>query len=737
VTGRTLGYLADLPVSRLDHLPPGKAKALEALEVTTVFDLLTLYPRRHIDRTRQVDVADLAVGDEAVVLAEVRRSNLVRGRNRRGTRVELVVADQTGTLKVVFFNQHWRAKQLVAGTQALFSAKLTEYRGGRQMVNPVVDVVLGTEDEERAARRTLRVIPVYPASAKAGLDSWEIGTWVAEALRRAGDFADPLPEQWRTDLSLVGRTEALHGIHLPAAMADIGPARRRLAFDELFRLQLSLVLRRRSLERDAQGIRHAVSPEEADPPAAGDGRLLATGGPGPAAGLVRGFLAGLPFDLTGAQRQAVRQILADMAGPLPMHRLLQGDVGSGKTVVALACLLGSVQGGHQGALMVPTEVLAEQHFASVRSLVGQLEVPDPDRLGGRRPVTVALLTNRTSAAERVRLHEGLRAGQVDVLVGTHALLTDEVRFHSLGAVVIDEQHRFGVEQRSALREKGGADPDVLVMTATPIPRTAAMVVFGDLDMTVLDELPPGRTPIVTQWARTELDETEAWARVREEVAAGHRAYVVCPLVEGSERVEARAATQQYGELAAGTLSGLRLGLLHGQMPAAAKEKAIEDFRSGAVDVLVATTVVEVGVDVPEATVMVVLDADRFGIAQLHQLRGRVGRGALKSWCYLLGTGASPDAEARLLALERSTDGFVLAEEDLRLRGEGTILGARQKGRSDLKLASLHRDRDLLDAARDVALSITASDPVLESHGLLGDELKLFMTEEEAEYLFKS
>jgi ATP-dependent DNA helicase RecG len=387
--------------------------------------------------------------------------------------------------------------------------------------------------------------------------------------------------------------------------------------------------------------------------------------------------------------------------------------------------------------MVPTEVLAEQHFASVRSLVGHLDVPDPDRLGGRRPVTVALLTNRTSAAERVRLHEGLRAGQVDVLVGTHALLTDEVRFHSLGAVVIDEQHRFGVEQRSALREKGGADPDVLVMTATPIPRTAAMVVFGDLDMTVLDELPPGRTPIATQWARSELDEVGAWARVRDEVAAGHRAYVVCPLVEGSERVEARAATEQYEELAASTLSGLRLGLLHGQMPAAAKEKAIEDFRSGAVEVLVATTVVEVGVDVPEATVMVVLDADRFGIAQLHQLRGRVGRGALKSWCYLLGKGASPDAEARLLALESSTDGFVLAEEDLRLRGEGTILGARQKGRSDLKLASLHRDRDLLDAARDVALSITATDPVLESHRLLGDELKLFMTEEEAEYLFKS
>jgi ATP-dependent DNA helicase RecG len=419
-----------------------------------------------------------------------------------------------------------------------------------------------------------------------------------------------------------------------------------------------------------------------------------------------------------------------------MHRLLQGDVGSGKTVVALAGLLAAVQGGHQGALMVPTEVLAEQHFANVSHLIGTLSVPDPDRLGGRRPVRVGLLTNRTAASERSDLHEGLRSGQVDLLVGTHALLTDEVRFKSLGAVVIDEQHRFGVEQRAALREKGGADPDVLVMTATPIPRTAAMIVFGDLEMTVLDELPPGRIPVTTRWTQNLHDE-EAWGRVREEVEAGHKAFVVCPLVEGSERVEARAATEEFDRLAASDLRGIRLGLLHGQLPSKAKEKAIDDLRSGRVDVLVATTVVEVGVDVPDATVMVVLDADRFGIAQLHQLRGRVGRSSLPSWCYLLGSSDSPDAASRLAALERTNDGFELAEEDLRLRGEGTLLGARQKGRSDLKLASLQHDRLLLEAARDVAEAIVTEDPVLEEHPLLADETRLFLSDEEAEFLFKS
>src|SRR3954464_1849886 len=401
-------------------------------------------------------------------------------------------------------------------------------------------------------------------------------------------------------------------------------------------------------------------------------------------------------------------------------------------------LLIAVQGGYQGALMAPTEVLAEQHELGVRDLLRDLHVPDidPGTMFGERPLTVALLTNRTTAKERERLQAGLADGSVDILIGTHALIEEGVAFKSLGAIVIDEQHRFGVEQRAALRGKG-EDPDVLVMTATPIPRTAAMTVYGDLDVTTLDELPPGRTPVRTVWARGDLEEAAAWTRVRDEVAAGRQAYVVCPLVEESERVQARSATEEFELLSAGPLAGLRLGLLHGQMAAKDKEQAMALFRDRQIDVLVATTVIEVGVDVPNATVMVIEDADRFGIAQLHQLRGRVGRGAAQSWCYLLGEGQSEDAEERLGALVRTTDGFELAEVDLDLRGEGTILGTRQKGRSDLKLASLRRDKELVARAREVAFAIVDSDPMLDRHRDLRNEVEWLVDPDEAEFLFKS
>jgi ATP-dependent DNA helicase RecG len=828
--GRTYRFLAGQPVATLKSLSARKAAALNEWGVESILDLVTTYPHRYIDRTRQVAVADVigswtadgpgrgsgggggssGVAGEVVVLAEVRRASLrggyggpraggSRAGGRGRGRVEVDVFDSTGTLRVVFFNQPWRAKQLSAGTVALYSGKVTDYRGGRQMVNPAVDVLVDGGDRadgsdssdssggsggpdgsdgsdgspvsggpaapagalEAYRRRTLRIVPVYPQSAKSGLNSAEIGAWVAEALDRAGRFADPLPERWRTDLGLLDRSSALRGIHLPDSMADWPAARRRLAFDELFRLQLALVLRRRALEHDARAIRHTVSVLDVTDPieSPGDG-----GGRGGGQGtfghsLVREFLESLPFELTRAQRRALAAIFAELAGPLPMHRLLQGDVGSGKTVVAVAAMLAAVQGGHQGALMVPTEVLAEQHFMAVRSLLDGLTIADASRLGGRRPVEVALLTNRTTAAERARLYGGLRSGDVDLIVGTHALLTDEVRFHSLGVVVIDEQHRFGVEQRAALREKGraslvaapagdgsgppaaggpgGADPDLLVMTATPIPRTAAMVLFGDLDMVVLDELPPGRTPVETIWARTPLEEAAAWERVRSEVSAGHRAFVVCPLVEGSERVEARSATEERERLATGPLEGYRVGLLHGQMASSDKEQAMAAFRAGETDVLVATTVVEVGVDVPEATVMVVEDAERFGISQLHQLRGRVGRSHRPSWCYLLGEAPGPDAAQRLEALVATADGFELAEVDLEIRGEGTILGSRQKGRSDLKLARLRRDGDLLAAARRVAEDVVAPDAALGGYPLLDDEIRLFLDPEEEEYLFKS
>ena len=496
-------------------------------------------------------------------------------------------------------------------------------------------------------------------------------------LERAGDFAEPLGSDVLDRFDFVDRTAAFRGIHRPETMHEQEEARRRLVFDELFRLQLALVLRKRALERRSVGIAHDI-----------DGAL------------VRHFHQRLPYELTAAQARVIGEIERDLARRHPMHRLLQGDVGSGKTVVAVSALLVAVQGGHQGALMAPTEVLAEQHALSVRALLDGFTMP-ADNLLGDRPLQVDLLTSRTTAAERKRMTARLETGETDILIGTHALIEEALAFRSLGVVVVDEQHRFGVEQRAALREKGAGDvvPDVLVMTATPIPRTAAMTVYGDLDVSVLDELPPGREPISTTWEKVKpgeltLSELGVWAEVRDEVAAGRQAYVVCPLIEESEKLEVRSAEETYDELSRDELCDLRLALLHGRMTSGEKEKTMALFRSGAIDVLVSTTVIEVGVDVPNATVMVILDADRFGIAQLHQFRGRVGRGAgLPSWCVLVGAGATPDAEERLQALVRTQDGFELAEVDLDIRGEGTIMGERQKGRNDLKLASLRRDRE--------------------------------------------
>jgi ATP-dependent DNA helicase RecG len=416
---------------------------------------------------------------------------------------------------------------------------------------------------------------------------------------------------------------------------------------------------------------------------------------------------------------------------------LQGDVGSGKTVVAVATMLAAVQGRHQGALMAPTEVLAEQHFAGISALLRNLLVPDPDNLFGDRPLRVELLTSSVTGERRRDILAGIADGSVDIVIGTHALIQESVSFASLGVVVIDEQHRFGVEQRAALREKGarGGMPDVLVMTATPIPRTAAMTIYGDLEVSVLDELPPGRTPIVTHWAAGPLAEEAMWHEVREAVGNGQQAYVVCPTIAESDTLEVAAAERTFVELGASQLVGLRLGLLHGRMSSADKDAVMSRFRAREIDVLVATTVIEVGVDVPNATVMVVLDADRFGIAQLHQLRGRVGRGAIASQCWLQ-TKEADEPSPRVDALVASTDGFVLAEVDLELRGEGTLMNTAQKGRSDLKLASLRTDRDLIERARTCAIEIVGADPTLATHPQLRDELELLLSPEDEEFLFK-
>ena len=702
---RGLSQLAAKPVTELHGVGPKKVESLESIGITSVLDLLTHYPRRYIDRTRQLPINELQIGEEALIVVTVRRANVRRTRRGQAI-VEIDVGDGSGTLRATFFNQAWRARQLPEGTTAVLFGKVDRYRGQRQMTNPVVDLI---------GNRTGKIVPIYPQSEKAGLSTWELAGWITEALKRAGDFDDPVPDAWLDKLDLQDRTWAFRNVHEPSTMAASQAARRRLAFDELFRLQMTLVLRKRAVERAAKGIEHEVE--------------------GP---LVEKFHASLPFELTSAQKLANEEIAADLASSVPMHRLLQGDVGSGKTLVAATALLVAVQGGHQGALMAPTEVLAEQHFATFRQLLKDLSVVEEGALFGERPLSVELLTARTPASDRARLHSGLANGTVDILIGTHALLTEGVDFADLGVVVIDEQHRFGVEQRAILRAKG-TDPDVLVMTATPIPRTAAMTVYGDLDVTTLGELPPGRTKVNTVWAPGPLHEEDAWARVRAEVAAGRQAYVVCPLVEDSVRIEARSAEEEFTRLSTEVFPDLRLALVHGRMSSKDKDEVMSMFRAGATDVLVATTVIEVGIDVPNATVMVIESADRFGISQLHQLRGRVGRGADQSWCYLLGPDAdeASDAEERMKAVAATTDGFALAEVDLELRGEGSVLGTRQKGRSDLKLASLRRDKDLLVAAREAAFDVVDADPFLTDHPLLLKEVESLITEDEAEFLFKS
>ena len=713
---RRLLQLAELPVTELKGVGDTKAGSLAKLNIRSVLDMLTYYPRRYIDRTNQAKLADLEVGEEATVLVQVVKSTSRRTRNGKSM-VTTDVTDGTGRLQITFFNQPFRERQLAPGLDVVLFGRLELFQGQRKMTNPVVDLI---------GDRTAKIVPVYPQSEKAGVMSWDVARLCEETLKRAGEFADPLDVSIRERLELVDRTAAFRGIHSPESMREAATARRRLAFDELLRVQVELVHRKREMERTAVGIAHDVG--------------AGAGGP-----LVDRFHERLPYELTAAQKRAIGEIMGDLRKGHPMHRLLQGDVGSGKTVVAVSALLAAVQGGHQGALMAPTEVLAEQHHLGIRHLLDGFTVPDTDDgnlFGGAgldRPLRVVLLTNRTPAGDRRRILADLASGSVDIAIGTHALISEGIEFQSLGVVVIDEQHRFGVEQRAALRDKGSGEaiPDVLVMTATPIPRTAAMTVYGDLDVSVLDELPPGRTPIVTRWAKSELDEMEVWQQVRDEVAAGRQAYVVCPLIDESEKLEVRSAQETFDELSAGELCDLRVGLLHGRLPAAEKADVMESFRRRDLDVLVATTVIEVGVDVPNATVMVILDATRFGIAQLHQLRGRVGRGSAKSWCWLVGEATNFDGEARLEALVRSTDGFELAEVDLDLRGEGTIMGERQKGQNDLKLASLRRDREWVVKAREIAMEILDADPDLAEHELLAEEVELFLGGEDVDFLLKS
>lgn len=671
----------DVPVNTVRGVGAKREGLLREIGISTVADLLLFLPYRYVDRTRQSPIAALPTGVEVTAVARVRAGTVAPGRR---TRFVLVLEDESATLECVWFSGHrYLRRAFSSGDLLAVGGKLTRFGGKRQMVHPDVEVI--SDDEEGARVHTGRVIPVYSTTARMKAERL-----TSRALRRVIFRAledvrlpEPLPDPMRARFGALSLDEAVKMIHFPNERRDVETARRRLAFDELLYFQLRL----RSLQ--------AVRNEET-------GSVLPATGP-----LAEKMLATLPFEPTRTQRRAMAEVGGDLMRARPMRRLLQGDVGSGKTLVATAAMLSAVDGGAQAALMAPTEILAMQHAETIHALA--------DPLG----LVVALLAGRQSQRERREVLQGLALGRVSLVVGTHALLQEGVAFARLGLAVVDEQHRFGVLQRAALLEKEDC-ANLLVMTATPIPRSLALTLYGDLEVTVLDELPPGRQPVKTGW-RTASDRERAYRFLREQVSAGGQAYIVFPAIEDSGGTDIRAAAAAFEELRDGALSGLRLGLLHGRLPPGEKEAVMAAFRNGALDVLVSTTVIEVGVDVPGATVMMVEHAERFGLAQLHQLRGRVGRGAGGSYCILLAQpegDLSPDARARLDAMAASSDGFEIAEMDLKIRGPGQIFGTRQAGYPGFRFADLARDAELVRAAREEAAALLVRDPDLERHDLL-------------------
>jgi len=691
------------PLAKAPGVPAALARTLEdAFGYRSVRDLLEHYPRRYLTRGELTDLAHAKKGAEVTLVGTVR--NLAKKQPRRNLRIlEVRVVDDSGAWVCTWFNQPWHAQKLTVGTVAAFSGKLAWKAGRLGMANPGYEVLREGDDPEGFANE---VIPVYPASKE--VSSGRLRRAVGALLDRYGEVPDFVPEPLRRAHGLPGRAAALEAIHRPADRKEAGRARDRLVYDELFVLQVGLALRRRAQEAGQHG-----QPLQAD----GD--------------LTKRLLASLPFQLTAAQSRTMAEIGADLARSKPMHRLLQGEVGSGKTVVSLWALLCAVQSGMQGAIMAPTEVLADQHGINLRALLEPLG-EGGGLFGGPR---VEVLTAATTGTARQRILDGVAAGEVDLLVGTHALLSEGVEFRRLGAIVVDEQHRFGVHQRVRLREKGDS-PHVLIMTATPIPRTLALTLYGDLDVSTLDELPPGRTPIATHVVADATLRERAYQRVREEVAAGHQAYVVCALKDESDKIEIRSAKAEAERLRAEVFPDLRVGLVYGDMPAREKEATMDRFRAGEVDVLVSTTVIEVGVDVPNATVMLIEDADRFGLSQLHQLRGRVGRGEAPGLCILFADPLTDEGRARMAAIAATNDGFELANEDLRIRGEGTVFDARQSGLSDLKLARLIDDFDWVRRARADAFALVEADPELAdpAHRRLRQEVLARLGDGRAEWL---
>ncbi|MEN1888247.1 ATP-dependent DNA helicase RecG [Streptomyces mirabilis] len=732
----------DEPLKKVLGPPTAKVMA-EHLGLHTVGDLLHHYPRRYEERGQLTHLADLPMDEHVTVVAQVADARLLtfasaKAPRGKGQRLEVTITDGSGRLQLVFFGNgvHKPHKDLLPGTRAMFSGKVSVFNHRLQLAHPAYEPLRADSDDaaETVDSWAGALIPIYPATAK--LESWKIAKSVQTVLLSAQEAVDPLPDSLRDGRGLVSLPEALVKIHRPHTKADIHDARARLKWDEAFVLQVALA-RRRHADAQLPAVARLPKPD----------------------GVLTAFDAKLPFTLTEGQQKVSKEIFDDLATEHPMHRLLQGEVGSGKTMVALRAMLAVVDAGGQAAMLAPTEVLAQQHHRSITEMMGELA--EGGMLGGSEHSTkVVLLTGSMGAAGRRQALLDLVTGEAGIVIGTHALIEDKVQFHDLGLVVVDEQHRFGVEQRDALRGKGKQPPHLLVMTATPIPRTVAMTVFGDLETSVLDQLPAGRSPIashVVPAADKPHFLTRAWERVREEVENGHQAYVVCPRIgddidepadpkkakkkspeDEAEKRPPLAVLDIAEQLAGGPLQGLKVEVLHGRMQPDDKDAVMRRFAAGETDVLVATTVIEVGVNVPNATAMVIMDADRFGVSQLHQLRGRVGRGSAAGLCLLVTEmpEASP-ARQRLTAVASTLDGFELSRIDLEQRREGDVLGQAQSGvRSSLRMLAVIEDEEIIAEAREEAAAVVAADPELTALPGLRTALEALLDEEREQYLDK-
>jgi len=687
----------DSPITILKGISPTLAAKFAKLGVKTVKDMLYFFPRRHLDYSQKKPISELEAEVEQTIVATVWEAREVTLGGRRST--EAIVGDETGNIRVVWFNQPYLAKRLRTNSQIVLSGKVSLFRGRKVLESPEWETL-----ESEDLIHTGRLVPLYPLTE--GLNPRRVRKLVKETVAQwAPQLVDFLPQAIRDHCSLTDLPQAVQQAHYPDSAQGKDGARRRLAFDELFLIQLGVLARKQEWQESQGG-----NPFQVDVP------------------LLQRFLSSLPFTLTPAQQKVLEEILSDLEKSKPMCRLLQGEVGSGKTVVATAVLLIAVANGYQGAFMAPTEVLAEQHFNNISTLLSKVGQPEGEKGPllsypslPPYPFTVALLIGSLSQGEKQKIQQLIRQGGVDLVIGTHALIQREVEFKQLGLVVVDEQHRFGVLQRSALRQKG-VNPHVLVMTATPIPRTLALTLYGDLDLSVIDQLPPGRVAIETKWLNPRQRE-KAYTFLRRKTAQGRQAFIICPLIEESESIEAKAAVAEYQRLSQEVFPDLRLGLLHGRIPASEKEEVMRLFRDGKIDILVSTPVVEVGIDVPNAAVMLIEGADRFGLSQLHQFRGRVGRGEHKSYCLLLSETPSLEGKERLRIIEQTRDGFLLAEEDLKIRGPGEFFGTRQSGLPDLRMARLS-DVALLELAREEAFRLLQDDPGLKQseHHLLAKEV---------------